>query len=49
VNIDFAVLDLVRWYNNHLLMELLGYLPPAEYEEAFHSRREVEVLVAVLN
>lgn len=48
-DVEFAVLEWVWWYNHHRLMELLGYLPPAEYEEAFHSRQEVQTLEAVLN
>ena len=47
--VEFAVLEWVWWFNHHRLLEPLGYLPPAEYEEAFYSRREEQVLDAVLN
>jgi transposase InsO family protein len=30
--VELATLEWVWWYNNHRLMEALGYLPPAEYE-----------------
>jgi transposase InsO family protein len=29
------MLEWVWWFNNHRLMEALGYLPPAEYEKQF--------------
>lgn len=48
-DVEFAVLEWVWWFNEHRLLEPLGYLPPAEYEEAFYSRREAQALAAVLN
>jgi transposase InsO family protein len=48
-DVEFAVLEWVWWFNDHRLLEPLGYLPPAEYEEAFYSRREAPALDAVLN
>lgn len=48
-DVEFAVLEWVWWFNQHRLLEPLGYLPPAEYEEAFYSRGEVQALDAVLN
>jgi transposase InsO family protein len=48
-DVEFAVLEWVWWFNHYRLLEPLGYLPPAEYEEAFYSRREAQVLNAVLN
>ena len=47
--VEFAVLEWVWWFNHHRLLEGLGYLPPAEYEEAYYSRSEAQVLDAVLN
>ena len=35
-SLALATLDWIHWYNHHRLLEPLGYLPPAEYEEAFH-------------
>jgi hypothetical protein len=32
--VEFAVLAWVNWFNNRRLLEPLGYLPPAEYEDA---------------
>ena len=34
-DVEFATLEWVWWYNNHRLMEALGYLPPAECEKQF--------------
>jgi len=47
--VEFAVLEWVWWFNQHRLLEPLGYLPPAEYEEVFYGRREAQALDAVLN
>ena len=40
--VEFATLEWVHWFNNHRLLEPLGYLPPAEYEEAFYRRQEAQ-------
>lgn len=48
-DVEFAVLEWVWWFNEHRLLEPLGYLPPAEYEEAFYNCGEVQALDAVLN
>lgn len=37
-DVEFATLEWVSWYNTARLLEPLGYVPPAEYEHAFHSR-----------
>lgn len=34
--VEFATLEWVWWFNHQRLMEPLGYLPPAEFEEQFH-------------
>lgn len=48
-DVEFAVLEWVWWFNHNRLLEPLGYLPPAEYEETFYNRSEPPVLEAVLN
>jgi len=35
-HVEFATLEWVAWLNTERLLEPLGYLPPAEYEEQFH-------------
>jgi transposase InsO family protein len=47
-DVEFATLEWVAWYNSQRLMEPLGYLPPAEYEEQYH-RAQVDSTAAVLN
>jgi putative transposase len=37
--VELATLEWVHWFNHKRLMEPLGYVPPAEYEEAFFTRQ----------
>jgi putative transposase len=46
--VEYATLEWVAWYNSERLMEPLGYLPPAEYEEQFHRAR-TGIAVPALN
>ena len=46
--VEYATLEWVAWYNSERLMEPLGYLPPAEYEEQYH-RTQVDQAALVLN
>ena len=36
--VEFATLDWVSWFNDHRLMEPLGYIPPAEAEANYHRQ-----------
>jgi transposase InsO family protein len=47
-DVEFATLEWVAWYNSQRLMEPLGYVPPAEYEEQFY-RAATDSPVLVLN
>jgi putative transposase len=47
-DVEYATLEWVAWYNSERLMEPLGYLPPAEYEEQFHRAR-TDLPVPALN
>lgn len=38
-DVELATLEWVWWFNHHRLLEPIGYVPPAEHEEAFHSRQ----------
>jgi transposase InsO family protein len=38
--VEFAVLAWVDWFNNRRLLEPLGYLPPAEYEDAYYRSQD---------
>jgi putative transposase len=37
--VEIATLEWVHWYNHHRLLEPLGYIPPAEYEQAYHQQQ----------
>jgi transposase InsO family protein len=42
-DVEFATLEWVWWFNHHRLLEPLGYLPPAEFEENFHRSSEAQI------
>jgi putative transposase len=48
-DVEFATLEWVAWYNGNRLLEPLGYVPPAEFEQAYHDRQATAVGTAVLN
>jgi putative transposase len=47
-DVEFATLEWVAWYNGSRLLEPLGYVPPAEFEQAYHDRQAAPVGMAVL-
>ncbi len=47
-DVEIATLEWAWWLNERRLMESLGYLPPAEYEDAFYRRQETQVTEAAL-
>jgi putative transposase len=47
-DVEFATLEWVWWFNHHRLLGPIGFVPPAEYEEAFYRRQEDQTLVPVL-
>jgi putative transposase len=47
-DVEFATLEWVWWFNHQRLLEPLGYLPPAEFEEQFHRSAETHVSAAAL-
>lgn len=40
IAVEVATLEGVHWYNNHRLLEPFGYIPPSEYEQAYHQQQE---------
>jgi putative transposase len=36
-DVELATLEWVWWFNHHRLLSSIGHVPPAEYEENFHS------------
>jgi transposase InsO family protein len=43
-DVEFATLEWVDWFNTRRLLEPIGYVPPAEYEAAYHQQTEAVVL-----
>ena len=48
-DVELAVLEWVWWFNHQRLIEPLGYLPPAEYEQIFYNPSRESLREAVLN
>jgi putative transposase len=46
--VEFATLEWVAWYNTCRLLELLGYVPPNEFEQAYDNRQTASAELAVL-
>ena len=38
--VEFATLEWVDWFNNRRLLEPIGNVPPAEFEQAYYRRQE---------
>jgi transposase InsO family protein len=47
-DVEFATLEWVAWYNNHRLLEPIGYVPPVEHEQAFFHRQQAQAELATL-
>jgi transposase InsO family protein len=47
-DVELATLEWVWWFNERRLLEPLGYLPPAEYEDAFYRRQVAQATEAAL-
>jgi transposase InsO family protein len=46
--VEYATLEWVDWFNNRRLLEPIGYVTPAEYEEAYYRSCETPALAAGL-
>jgi transposase InsO family protein len=44
--VEFATLAWVDWFNHRRLLEPIGYVPPAEFEEAYYQRQEAPATLA---
>ena len=44
--VEYATLVWVHWFNNRRLLEPLGYVPPAEFEEAYYRSQESQAIAA---
>ena len=47
-DVEYATLEWVAWFNTERLLEPLGYVPPAEYEEQFHRAQTAQAAGGVL-
>ena len=41
-DVEYATLEWVAWFNTQRLLEPIGYLPPAEYEENFYRTQTAQ-------
>jgi transposase InsO family protein len=48
-DVEYATLEWVAWFNQRRLLEPLGYLPPAEFEEHFYRSQATQTALAALN
>lgn len=39
--VEYATLEWVDWFNNRRLLEPIGNIPPAEFEESYYTEQEV--------
>ena len=44
--VEFATLEWVDWFNNRRLLEPVGNVPPAEFEDVYYSTQKAQVHVA---
>jgi len=46
-DVEFATLEWVWWFNQHRLLEPLGYVPPAEYEQKYRNGHDTPIAAAL--
>ena len=44
--VEFATLEWIDWFNNRRLLEPLGNVPPAEFEDVYYCNKKTQVQVA---
>lgn len=44
--VEYAVLQWVDWFNHRRLLEPIGDVPPAEYEQAYYRQQEAQAIAA---
>ncbi len=47
--VEFATLEWVDWFNNRRLLEPIGDIPPAEFEQMYYEGLESSTLSVGLN
>ena len=48
-SVELATLDWVCLYNEHRLLEPIGYVPPAEFERMYYRNRTALAVAAGVN
>ena len=48
-DVEFATLDWVYWYNEKRLLEPIGHIPPAEFEQLYYQNQPSGLIEAGLN
>ena len=48
-DVEFATLEWVDWFNTRRLLEPIGYVPPAEYEQQYYRSQDTPAMVAGVN
>ena len=38
--VEYATLEWVDWFNHRRLLEPIGYVPPAEFQAAYHQKED---------
>jgi transposase InsO family protein len=46
--VEFATLEWVDWFNNRRLLEPIGYVPPAEFEQMYYQNHQTPAMAAGL-
>jgi transposase InsO family protein len=46
--VEFATLEWIDWFNNRRLLEPLGYVPPAEFEQMYYRSQATPAMAAGL-
>jgi putative transposase len=44
--VEFATLEWVDWFNNRRLLEPIGNVPPAEFEQEYYCNHESHAMAA---
>ena len=44
--VEYATQQWVDWFNNRRLLELIGNVPPAEFEQAYYDQLEGQAVAA---
>jgi len=45
-SVEYAVLEWVDWFNHRRLLEPIGHVPPAEFEETYYRQQPSRAMAA---